>query len=261
MASSDKLPLSFLGFITFLGPLVGIALGFDAVNSERANGTLSRVLSQPVYRDAFINGKFLAGLATISIMLISIVLLVSGMGLRLIGIPPTLDEALRLVSFVVLCIVYVAFWMSIAVLFSILFRQTATSALAAIAAWLFLAVFWPIIAGSLGAIINPVDPRADPVAQLLASINQFEVAQTLSRFSPNTLFSEAVAAILSPEAIETRSLGLVFESDVVGMLPTPLPLLQSLLVVWPHVTGLIALTMSIFAIAYVKFMREEIRSG
>src|SRR5690606_21706673 len=48
---------SFLSFITFLGPLLGIGLGFDAINSERNKGTLSRILAQPVPRDYVINSK------------------------------------------------------------------------------------------------------------------------------------------------------------------------------------------------------------
>ena len=47
-ASDGTLP-SFTLFINFLGPLLGIALGFDAVNSEQNKGTLSRMLSQPIH--------------------------------------------------------------------------------------------------------------------------------------------------------------------------------------------------------------------
>lgn len=45
-------------FLAFLGPLAGIVLGFDCVNRERSLGTLNRLTSQPIYRDAIINGKF-----------------------------------------------------------------------------------------------------------------------------------------------------------------------------------------------------------
>ena len=55
--SDGTLP-SFVLFINFLGPLLGIALGFDAVNSEQNKGTLSRMLSQPIHRDCIINAKF-----------------------------------------------------------------------------------------------------------------------------------------------------------------------------------------------------------
>ncbi|MDD3539037.1 MAG: ABC transporter permease subunit, partial [Atribacterota bacterium] len=66
--SGGTLP-SFLFFVSFFGPLIGIIFGFDAINSERSGGTMSLVLSQPIYRDALINGKFLAGITTIAVML------------------------------------------------------------------------------------------------------------------------------------------------------------------------------------------------
>ena len=76
-------------FLTVLVPIIGIALGFDAINSERSGGTLSRILSQPVYRDSVINGKFIAGIFTLTVMVATMVLLVGGYGLRMIGVPPT----------------------------------------------------------------------------------------------------------------------------------------------------------------------------
>ena len=126
--SSEKLPWSFLTFIIFLIPVVGIALGFDSINSEKNSGTLSRLLSQPIYRDAVINGKFLAGVVTIAILMTSIVLLVSGIGLRMIGVPPSAEEVWRLLIFLGVTIVYGAFWLGLSMLFSILFRRVATSA-------------------------------------------------------------------------------------------------------------------------------------
>jgi ABC-2 type transport system permease protein len=41
---------------------------------------------------------------------------------------------------------------------------------------------------------------------------------------------------------------------------TPLPLGQSVLVIWPQLTGLIAATILLFAFCYVLFQRQEIRA-
>src|SRR3990172_3763640 len=89
--STGKL-FSFVQFIGFFGPLIGIILGFDAINRERASRTLSKLVSQPIYRDAVINAKFLAGVTTIAIVLVGIVLIISGLGLRLIGVVPGAEE-------------------------------------------------------------------------------------------------------------------------------------------------------------------------
>jgi ABC-2 type transport system permease protein len=40
----------------------------------------------------------------------------------------------------------------------------------------------------------------------------------------------------------------------------PLPLTQSLLVVWPQVVGLIAGTVTLFVASYVAFQRQEVRA-
>ena len=143
-ASDGTLP-SFTLFINFLGPLLGIALGFDAVNSEQNKGTLSRMLSQPIHRDCIINAKFMAALIVIGVMLFVLGFLVMGFGLIAIGIPPTAEEFWRIVFFIITSIFYVAFWLNLAILFSLRFRQAATSALASVAVWLFFSVFYTMI--------------------------------------------------------------------------------------------------------------------
>ncbi|MDP2659973.1 MAG: ABC transporter permease [Dehalococcoidia bacterium] len=252
-ASNGMLP-PFVTFVGFLGPLIGLALGFDAINNEQARGTLSRILAQPIYRDSVINGKFLAGVTTIGLMLLSIGLLLGGLGLRMIGIPPTFEEVLRLISFLGLSVVYVAFWMSLSILFSILFKQTATSALAGIAVWIFAIFFLPMLAGvAADSIVKVTQDSPGPV--LVAHANW---QQMISRASPSTLYDEATAAMLTPGL---RTLAPLLVSQVRSMLPGPLSWSQSLLVVWPDVVGLVALTLICFAISYSKFMMQEIRSG
>ena len=250
-ASDGNLP-SFFVFISFLGPLLGISLGFDAVNSEHNKGTLSRVLSQPIHRDYLLNAKFVAALLVISVMFFALGFLVMGFGLIMIGIPPTTGEFLRIVFFILLSILYVAFWLNLSILFSVQFRQPATSALSGIAVWLFFSVFY-------GMIINLISKAIAPPE--IASQNQimgFEALRmTLMRIMPNQLFSDATTTLLIPSV---RSLGPLTMEQLYGTIPGPLPLGQSLLLVWPQVTGLIAATVLCFVLSYVSFMRREIRS-
>ena len=256
IVSGSTLPFSFPLFLSLFIPVVGIALGFDAISGERASGTLSRLLAQPVHRDAVINGKFIAGLATLSILVTSIVALVAGMGLRMIGVPPNAEELLRIFWLIFLSIIYGAFWMSLAVLFSVFFNKTATSALASIAIWIFLLLFMSLIARLVAGAMIPIDQNAN--AEQVFRFEEYY--RMISRLSPNTLYSEAFAVLMTPE-LGTLSIMLLQESISSGMIPTPLPLSQSLATVWPQITGLIALTALCFALSYMKFMREEIRSS
>jgi ABC-2 type transport system permease protein len=245
--SREPLP-SFVSFLSFLVPLMAIALGFDAVNGEHNRRTLSRVLSQPIYRDALLFGKFLAALATLTISLVALWLLVIGLGLLTLGVPPGGQEMARLLVFLLVTIAYSGVWLALAMLFSIVFRSAATAALVTLGLWLFLTLIWPALASAAAqAFISPDDQG------LLLTTAQF-----LARLSPSTLFGECVLAILHPG---TRSLGPVYLSQLQGaVIGAPLPLKASLLVAWPQIVGLISATILFFVVGYVSFQRQEIRA-
>ena len=243
---------SFIVFINFLGPLLGISMGFDAVNAELNRGTLSRILSQPIHRDYLLNAKFTASLIVVGVLFFALTLLIMGLGLIIIGIPPTPAEFLRIISFTCLSILYVAFWLNLSILFSVRFRQAATSALTSIAAWLFLTVFYPIII-NLVAKVFMLSGMASPDDML----GYQHMVLNLLRFVPSQLFSDATTTLLMPSI---RSLGPLTMEQVSGAIPGPLSLGQSLLIVWPQLTGLIAATILCFALSYFSFMRKEIRA-
>ncbi|HJZ21293.1 MAG TPA: ABC transporter permease subunit, partial [Bradyrhizobium sp.] len=150
---------SFVAILGFLIPLMAIGLGFDAVNGEHNRRTLSRILAQPIYRDALLMGKFLAGLATLAISLTALWLLVVGLGLIFLGVPPGGEEVARSMVFLVVAVFYAGVWLALAMLLSILFRSPATAVLVALGIWLFLTILWPMLAPALAQVISPPDPR------------------------------------------------------------------------------------------------------
>jgi ABC-2 type transport system permease protein len=251
--TQDPLPFSFIGLLGFLIPLVAIALAFDAVNGEFNRRTLSRVLAQPIYRDALLMGKFLGALLSLSIALIALWLLVIGLGLLLLGLPPSTEEMVRMLGFLVATIAYGGVWLALALLFSVIFRAPATAALAALGTWLLFSLFWTIISPIItGLIAGPPEGILGP---RLAYLN---TEQIIDRLAPNTLYAETALALLQPA---TRALGPVLMSQLQGaVLGAPLPVTQSFVLIWPQLTGLIAATILIFAIAYVLFQRQEIRA-
>ncbi len=251
--------LQFFGFLNFLAifliPIAGIALGFDAISSERSSGTLSRVLSQPIFRDNVINAKFLAGIVTLGLTVLTAVALVAGYGIFLTGVPPLAEEVYRVFIFMFFCVIYGAFWMALGILFSIVFRRTATSLIVAIGFWLFFAIIYGFIATAIASVVSPVgdNPSANTV---MANI---KLTNNLLRISPNFLFVEAATNLLQPPVAGTLT-GLVDRATGAFMLFNPLSLGQTLLLVWPQLTALLALTIICFALSYVVFMRQEVRA-
>lgn len=251
----DPLP-SFAAILGFLIPLMAIGLGFDAVNGEHNRRTLSRILAQPIYRDALLTGKFLAGLGVLTISLTALWLLVIGLGLIFLGVPPGSEEVARAFAFLVMAIFYAGVWLALAMLLSIVFRSAATAALTALGIWLFLAVLWRMLAPAIAQVIAPPDPRYAALG--LETPDTATWALALQRISPNHLFSEAMLAVLSPT---TRALGAVFIEQLRGaVLGAPLPLGESLIIAWPQTVALIAGTIVLFVAGYVVFQRQEVRA-
>ena len=250
---------SLVQFVAFFGPLVGLVLGFDTINRERSQGTLSKLLSQPIYRDVVINGKFLAGVVMISVMMVSIVMVITGLGLIVLGIIPGLEEIWRIMIYLVISIIYISFWLGVSILFSILFRSTATSALAALAVWIFFSFFISLGASVLANALD-AEPAGDDPQVVMRRAN---IVKAFILTSPMELYREATATIIDPTRKSTpRSMVTVgpLENLSMSRFAGPLPLIQSFLIVAPYIITLIAITVVCFAISYIVFMRQEIRS-
>ena len=159
---------------------------------------------------------------------------------------------MRVVLFIMVSILYVSFWLNLSILFSVLFRQPSTSALSGIAIWLFFTVFYSII---VSVIAKAAVPSATATTQQVVSYQ--ELIMNMLRVLPSQLFSDATTILLVPSV---RSLGPLTMEQVVGTIPGPLPLGQSLLLIWPQITGLLAATILCFVLSYISFMRREIRS-
>jgi ABC-2 type transport system permease protein len=258
--STGKL-FSFVQFIGFFGPLIGIFLGFDSINRERVSRTLSKLASQPIYRDSIINAKFLAGVTTITIVLLGIVLIISGLGIRLIGVVPGSEEVLRLVIYVIISILYISFWLGISILFSVVFRSTATSALASLAIWIFFSFFVGLGAGFMADAVAPVSQSGTNVDPNVL-IKHEEVQRTVSLMSPMTLYNDATTTILDPTRKTTKGVILMgpLERLSLSRFQNPLPLLQSIIIVAPYLISIIAITFLCFGVCYLVFMRQEIRT-
>ena len=119
-----------IALAALLVPLVGIAFGFDGINSERAQGTLSRLLAQPIHRDDVINGKFAAGIAVIALMLGALV--AAGRprsGSCGWGSSPRPRSSPGSCVWLLATILYASFWLAFALLLSVVIRGPASAAL------------------------------------------------------------------------------------------------------------------------------------
>jgi len=251
------LDVSVQGFIGLAAPLLGIAFAFDAVNGERSQGTLPRLVAQPIHRDDVINGKFAASLAAITLVLLSVVLLISAFGLLRLGIVPTWSEVLRLLVWFIVTVVYVGAWLAFGLLLSVVVHRAATAALIGFGVWMAVAMFGRFL---LNLVLGAIAPVTDGTA-IDRALGLYQLHAFVLRLLPTTLYSEASSVLLNPSLTGTNTpatLGQLTQAQ--QQIPTLLSLDQSLLLVWPHVVALVALTVICFAIGYIQFMRQEVRA-
>lgn len=246
-----------VAFAALLVPLVGIAFGFDGINSERSQGTLSRLLAQPVHRDDVVNGKFVAGIAVIALMLGALVAVTAGLGIIRLGIIPSPEELARVVAWLLSTILYASFWLAFALLLSVVIRGAASAALVGFGTWLGLILF--------GAFLLPLAANALFPPNTTGTANDYFASTTAQqvflRISPATLYQDIVTALLNPatkSVLGVGNLGQYVSSQ--EQLPSLLSLDQSILVVWPQIVALVAMTTAMFAGAYVLFLRQEVRA-
>ncbi|MEO7230434.1 MAG: ABC transporter permease subunit [Candidatus Limnocylindrales bacterium] len=259
LVSPKDVPIpNVFNFVGIVAPLLGVAFAFDAINSERTDGTLPRLLSQPIYRDDVVNGKFAAGLAAITLVLLVVVGVISGFGIVRLGIVPSADEVVRLLAWVVLTILWVSLWLAFGLLLSVLVRRAATAALIGFGVWLLVAIFGQLIISLVAGILAPV-ASAGSIEEAL-SLTALSTA--IARILPLTLYQEASAVLLNPSVTTVSTPTTVgqwqqWQQQAQGQV---MSFDQSALLVWPHVIALFAMTAICFAAAYVWFMRQEVRA-
>ena len=88
------------------------------------------------------------------------------------------------------------------------------------------------------------------------------IKETVSLFSPMVLYSNASGTIIDPMRKTTSALVLMgpLEQLSASRFQNPLSLGQSIFVVYPYIVALIAISLICFAISYMVFMLQEIRT-
>jgi ABC-2 type transport system permease protein len=249
--SPERVP-SFSAFIGILGPLLGIVFGFDAINGERSQRTLPRLVAQPIHRDDVLLGKYVAGLAVITAVLVSVTMIVAGYGILRLGILPSATDLVRLAAFLLVAVVYIGLWLGLAVVASVVAQRAATAALAVLAIWLVLTIFWGLIAGIVADAVHPV---SDDDTVSLIDNSQLELR--IRRVSPDQLFTEAASVLLTPTR---QQIGIITTAPDERAIPTALDLPESLRLAWWQVAVLAGATVVTFAVGYRAFIGQEIRA-
>jgi len=265
--SGSQMGFSFIQIMVFFGPLLGLALGFDAINKERANGTLSILLGQPIFRDSVINGKFIAGAAALTTLALGTIGILSGLAIPMLGFGPTLADASKILVLALLTVVYLVFWLSLGILYSVLARRTSTSIMASIATWLVFSIVISILASVVSSALVPLPAGSiRPGGQggqggfqmseefMEAMQQRTALMSNIEKLSPANLYEEAASDILGVMGGFMRGMGR-------QEFQRTLTLSEALAANWANIAVLAVGLVICFAASYATFLRSEIRPG
>lgn len=250
--------------------VLALMLSYSSISREREEGTIELLLSYPLYRDEVINGKFVAGLFTVSLALLIAFIASSGLAIYLTGILPTLQELFRLMFMWQGSVVYMAFFFGLGTLFSVIFRSSRRSLIAGIA-FLLLFLVTPFAAGLAANLIYPMDVDSGgmvsgtSVASGSSAAGSMRVTEQDGSATEKRreirqkreAFQDQVSRIsptVSYRNFVTTMLGTDYESES-GLKPGVWESLGSAI---GYLVFLLSETMLVFATSYAVFMRQDL---
>lgn len=176
-------------YVSMIGAVVAIFLGFEAFSGERNNGTLKLIATRSIFRDQIVTGKLLGG-ATVLGLLLGIILIFNLILFVLItGLTLSLSEVARLLVFFILALVYLMFFYSVTLFVSIKTNDSEFG-------FLFMMVIW--------IMISFVIPQLSE-AQKNFALAMNGTTQTVTQISTQTLASKSIE-MLSP-AVQFQNIG------------------------------------------------------
>ncbi len=145
-------------FMPLILPIVAIAVSFDAIARERAQGSLELLLTRRVRREGILVGKFLGAFASIALPVVAV--LVGGIGILTVvsGRAPTAGFAAAVVG---ASLFLLAVYVLLMLLFSTLAKSVGTAVVFGVVVWLFFNILFSFITIFLlfAAALNPTTPE------------------------------------------------------------------------------------------------------
>lgn len=169
-AKPEIFPLAILSnmvtYVSMIGAVVAIFLGFDAFGKEKKQGTIKLIEVRPLFRDQIITGKILGGALVIG-SLLSVILIVNlvlfSATLKMV---PSGQELIRLFTFFLLSFAYMMLFYLITLWVSLRSGKSEFGFLLMMILWMGISFVIPQIADSQKNFVYSMSATAQTVTQL-----------------------------------------------------------------------------------------------
>jgi len=234
--------------IAIFTPVIGIALGFDAVVKERRRNSLNVLLTHPVFRDTIITGKILGAMMTLALVVFLVIAVITGTSLITSGKLADFSELIRLFIFGILTFLYLLVFLSIGIFTSVITKSEINSLTYGIVAWLNLCVVF-------GATVMIIATVVTGYSLFDMDENQQfrELTYDLQKLSPIHHYAEATIGL------SDLSMGsLINQETIKGVLDTRYTLGEWAGEFWENVVVLAVISVILIILSYLIFLRQDI---
>ncbi|AKB32584.1 hypothetical protein MSSIH_1894 [Methanosarcina siciliae HI350] len=238
---SPDLMRGFEGVAEVVGrfaPIMGIVLGFDAIVKEIKSSSMNVLLTHPVFRDNIILGKILGSGSCILLVLFLSINLATGAMLMASGIPVTMQQIIRIETFVFLTFFYALIFLAISMTISTIAKKSNNSLL-------FNLIFWLVITVLFTNLIFTVSYA---FSEDLHTAN--DQTQLLKNFLPDYHFTSTAVGIKSTDTGMTSGIGGIFDTRyTLGAWAWEF---------WPNLAYLFVLPFILLIGSVLAFMKKDI---
>jgi len=264
--------------------ILAIAIGFNLISGEKESGSLKSLLSHPVFRDTIINGKALGGMGALGFAMLIMTLLSIGI-LMMLGIMPTGDEFVRILVFMGFSLLFMFSFFAIALMCSTITKNSTRAITYTLAIFVVISFVMPTAGIFVGMQLAGDMPEYPGMGR--QEINESEgegiskeeqieeqerireewqeemqeywkkvmgIREMFSIGDPKSNFEKVSSAVLNP-----RFQSIFVFGGPMGEPPAETSILEALRMVWKNLLVLLVFPVVMFAIAYIKFMRMDIR--
>jgi ABC-2 type transport system permease protein len=286
--------ISMMSYMTMLGGILAIAIGFDLVSKEKETRSLKSLLSHPVYRDEIINGKALGGVAALGFAMALALAIALGL-LLIFSVVPTLEEFAAILIFGAVSLGFLLAYFAVALTMSTAAKESGNALIYTLVIFFAVSSLLPMfgmMAANAFAGDPPEPPEMGPMPKEIVrtassggyyttSVSQSVVyggtedpawrdyEEEMQTYIEKQRFINDISNLLSPQmnyytvaiAVTNPQISTMMSSSY-GYGATkeePSGLADALGRVWMNIAALIVFPSAFFAATYVKFMRMDIR--
>lgn len=211
-ASPEIFPLSVLRniitYVSMIGAVVAIFLGFDTFSGERTKGTLRLIAVRPAYRDQIVSGKLLGGGMVIGLLLGIILVFNLVLFIMISGLTPNGNEISRLLLFFLLAFVYMMSFYIASLFVSLKTNDSAFGFMLLMILWITISFVLPQLADSQRNFAYALNSTAQTVTQVPSDTM---ISKAIELFSPAAQFQNIGKNLLQvvPETATAGIIGLI----------------------------------------------------